>query len=1183
MWWFGKAPSIFLRSTAYLFLIKNFSIFILFLIQIEMLLDNESEKTKVHKWLSQNTETGQLDIVTGYFTVTALAVLSQNTSEKIDRYRFILGDIVNFDSAKDNALDLMNENISVEAAPKLSNTAKEAVRFLKLEKVEAKTLEPNFCHAKAYLHAAKNDERFNYFISGSSNLTEAGIGLKTTNNVELNIAETGNNSQYRELAAWFETLWTKPQAHKNKTLKDEKGSTYSKPFKEYLIEEIEKIFHEYTPRDLYYKILFELFGEQMLLELEDPVFNRQIGRLENSVIYQSLYDFQRKGVLSLIKMLQKFNGAILADAVGLGKTWSALAVMKFFQSQGREIILLCPKKLHQNWNRYRRNQNSKFEKDNLDFSIRYHTDLQHERIDKETYRHERDDTYFVNDKPKLFVIDESHNLRNDKSNRYKFLMEEIIQQNEDVKVLMLSATPINNSLIDIRNQFKLIVQGDPKGFYETLGVKNLDYAFRSAQKAFNNWRERDTPRISDFIKEIPSSFFKLTDAMLVSRTRNMIQDQEAALTFPEKQKPENLFVTPKEIGNFESFEELFDKFPPMLSGYQPAFYTESMDDKKKRQKEKLQGKKNESVLDDEIQRDKFLVKMMYILMVKRLESSWHSFKSTVEKIRNHHQNALEKIIKYQKDRKNTNVNGSDQAGKILTDEDNDDQPLDVTLGKKRKISLAMIEAAGNLNLYKKDLKKDLDALDNLVANLDRFSELIEMELTLPGNKSSQDVKLETLIARIHQKRHNGENNGNQKLVIFTVYRDTAKYLFDQMKDRGFKNIGMISGTGSMTSDSDEEIKNFEPILERFAPFTKLFREKEWKYEPAEDIITWDDKYKDWQKWITQNDPITANKLQNPIDVLIATDALSEGQNLQDADMVINYDIHWNPVRIIQRMGRIDRIGSPNKKIFGINFWPSSNINSYLDLQGRIEQRMAAMQLAGSEVQMDFSDTFKEMAEDEDLENRQKARMMKQMQTSWDDIEVNEQGLGFNDLSLEKYRQDLLEEYNSNAEKYARMPKGVYTGFKAVNEACSEKGMIALLGYPAKPPKVQNFAYQMYDLIYINQNGEPVLLNQKEVLDALTLHKNEARFIPSAIDKGEEKEIQNLVDAIQAWLKNQAVDEEKQADGTVKKKMGTEAKDLLSKIKTGDKAALKRLSQNVKVTDKFRAENFDLITWFLVSV
>ncbi len=614
-----------------------------------MLLDNKNENVKVHEWISKYTEEGSLDIVTGYFTVSALAYLAKQTNDKIDKYRFVLGDIVSTSEAKEKALDLLNENISIEAALKLHTLAKEAVNFLEQNNVIAKTLEPNFCHAKAYLHHATNDDRFNYFISGSSNLTDAGIGKSQTSNIELNIAETSNNAQFKELAGWFDNLWDNPQAHADKTLTDAKGKTYKKPFKEYLIEEIRRIFKEYTPEELYYKVLFELFGNQVLADQDNPEFNRQIGRLENTVVYQTLYKFQQKGVLSLIRMLQKYNGAILADAVGLGKTWSALAVMKFFQLQGREIILLSPKKLQYNWLRYRQGQNSKFEKDQIAFSIRFHTDLQMERMEKELYKNERADVLFRNDKPKLFVIDESHNLRNSKSNRYKFLVDEILSQNEDVKVLMLSATPINNSLNDIRNQFKLMVQGNKNGFYETLDIKNIDYTFKEAQTAFNDWREKDNTKISEFIKKIPTKFFKLTDALTVARTRAMVKSQDTHLFFPENTKPDNQFVTPKELGNFESFEELFKKFPPMLSGYQPAFYTESMDVKKARQEEKQKnnakkGKENkQSVLDDEIQRDKFLVKMMYILLVKRLESSWFSFHSTVAKIAAHHENALKKL------------------------------------------------------------------------------------------------------------------------------------------------------------------------------------------------------------------------------------------------------------------------------------------------------------------------------------------------------------------------------------------------------------------------------------------------------------------------------------------------------------------------------------------------------------
>jgi superfamily II DNA/RNA helicase len=390
---------------------------------------------------------------------------------------------------------------------------------------------------------------------------------------------------------------------------------------------------------------------------------------------------------------------------------------------------------------------------------------------------------------------------------------------------------------------------------------------------------------------------------------------------------------------------------------------------------------------------------------------------------------------------------------------------------------------------------------------------------------------------------------------------------------------MVSGSGSLTSDLDEETKNFEPILERFAPYTKLYKEKEWDFDFEKYKSN---AYQEWIKWIAVNHPKTYQKLQNPIDILIATDALSEGQNLQDSDMVINYDIHWNPVRIIQRMGRIDRLGSPNKKIFGINFWPSNNINNYLDLQGRIEQRMAAMKLAGSEVDLEFSDSFKEMAKDENLENHLNARMMEQMQTSWDDIEVSDQGLGFDDLSLEKYRQDLFEEFNKNKAKYQRIPKSVYSGFKSDKNICSKDGIIALLGYPSKPEKQREHIYREFDIIYIDYKGEMVLLNQKEVLDAIKYHKDRERFVPDAIDKGDEAAIQELVSAMKNYLDSQATETEVQPDGTKKTSMGREAKDILDKLRKGDKGALERVKQNVKIDEKYKLENFDLITWFLVT-
>lgn len=1126
-----------------------------------MIIDNENKNLKVHEWISKYTEEGTLDVVTGYFTIGALAYISQQVNDKISQFRLVLGDIVNVDTQQFRTLDLLNENITIDAALHLNSLSREAVSFLKQEKVITKTLEPNFCHAKNYLFKSKTDERFNYFISGSSNLTEAGIGLKTTNNVELNLAETGNNNQFKELVEWFNELWEKPQAHKFKTISKTDGKTEKIDFKEYLIQQIEQIFIKYTPKELYYKVLFELFGSQLMEDQDNPDFNRQVGRLENSTVYNTLYDFQKKGVLSLIKMLQKYNGAILADAVGLGKTWTALAVMKFFQLQGRELFLICPKKLQHNWNRYRKHQDSRFEKDQLDYFIRFHTDLNFERL--ETYV-DRADKHFINDKPKLIIIDESHNLRNDKSKRYKYLLEEILKKNEDIKVLMLSATPINNTLNDIRNQYKLMVQGDVHGFDESLGVRNIDYTFRTAQRVFNDWKELDSPKISEFIKDLPPTFFTLTDSLTVARTRKMINNHQTDLYFPKTAKPENIFVTPKQMGNFESFEELFDHFPPMLSGYQPAFYVD------------FEASDEKDVLHNEQQRDFFLVKMMYILMVKRLESSWYSFYSTVEKIRDHHQSVLDKIKLYQENNSNADVPDIDTS---IIDDESEEEFEELTLGKKRKISLADIDASGNLNRFKNDLKKDLDALDNIFINLQKFETTIKKEVVKPNNYKSADDKLEVLIEKIHEKRRKTVNNSNQKLVIFTVYRDTAEYLFNQLKSRGFTKIGFVSGSGSRTDDSKEETKNFEQILERFAPYTKLFNEREWDFDTDSTGL---DAYERWIPWIADNHPRVYEKISKSIDILIATDALSEGQNLQDADLVINYDIHWNPVRIIQRMGRIDRLGSPNEIVFGINFFPSNNINTYLNLQGRIEHRMAAMKLVGSEVNPEFSESFAQMAVDEKLEQRLNDKMLKQMELTFDDIETSEDNLDFSDLSLEKFRQDLLFELKANQDKYLKMPKGVYTGFIGDKYICPTNGLIALLGYPAIKPKSENHLYKVFDLIYIDYNGMMVLQNQKEVLDALTAHKDVDRYVPSKIDTGDQDSIMALYNALNKWLESQTEEIEIQEDGTEKKIMGKESRDILQKIKHGDRNAIERIKENVPVDEKYKPENFDLITWFLVN-
>lgn len=1067
-----------------------------------MLIDNENKNKKVYEWLNDYTENGTLDIVTGYFTVGALGYLSQITNDKIKKYRFILGDIVSTEQLQSHTINLLNENISIEASLKLKWVAIEAVNFLKQSKVEAKTLEPNFCHAKAYIFNTKIDKDKN-FLMGSSNLTEAGIGLKYTNNIELNIAETGNNYEFQHILEWFNELWNKPQAHYKKTVVDENKKTKQVNFKEYLIKQIEKIFIEYTPKELYYKVLFELFGEELLQEQDDPKFNREIGRLENSVIYNTLYDFQKKGVLSLIKMLENYDGAILADAVGLGKTWSALAVIKYYQLQGRETVLLCPKKLENNWKQYLKRKNSKFKSDELDYIVRYHTDLFEDRLEKDDI----DFSHLQSDKPKLIVIDESHNLRNAKSNRYKFLVDTILKKNQNLKVLLLSATPINNSLNDIKNQFSLIVKDNDHGFLETLDIKSLSGTFRTAQREFNEWSMLDNKKISKFIEKLPPEFIRLTDSLTVARTRNMIEN----LKFPNKEKPINIFVTPSDIGNFNTFKDLLDSLPPKLTAYKPAYYIEE---------------DTTDVTHNEKLRDKALVKMIYILLAKRFESSWKSFYDTILRVNEYHRSIYDTAIKYKKSKKDSIIKEDTSI------ERSDDMFSELSIGK-REIKLSDIDSCGELDNFIADLNEDLMAMEKLLLNLQHFQKSIEKEETF----ESKDTKLEKLIEIINNKK----KSTNKKIIIFTAYTDTVNYIYDELDKRGIKKLALIHGS----------TKDYESILQRFAPYTKLYTEKEWDGFEGE-------SYLQWTNWIEQNDNKTQKLLDNQIDILIATDVLSEGQNLQDADMVINYDIHWNPVRVIQRMGRIDRIGSQNDSIQGVNFWPSKDVNEYLNLQSRIEEKMATMKVVGSEIDTSFTDNLKEMAEDEALEQNQTNKMLEKLNVSWDDIETSDTSLGFNDLSLEQFRQDLFDEIQKDRDRFKNMPRGIFTGFQKLDDIISDTELIALL---------KNRVNKQYELIYIDRNGNKLAQNQKDVLEFLTKNKDKQREVSSEIDRGDMEAISALQDMIAKWAKPM-----KQTKGT----------QLLSGIMKGSKTSIERLKQDETVDKEFDIENYDLIVWFVIK-
>lgn len=1151
-----------------------------------MLVDNHSKKQKVHHWIEEYlsiSNNGEFSVVTGFFTIGALLYFVKLTNDKIAKYRFILGDITQRDVTEISSLDLLNSDLSLEKALQLKKLAIDAVKFLELDKVSLKTLEPNFCHAKVYIHSTydeKMTDHKNFFLSGSSNLTEAGLGLKESDNFELNVGGL-EPKQYEEILEWFNALWEHDKAHSTKIVVDENGKETTIDFKKYLIDQISKLFKEFLPKDIYFKILFERFYNDISLSINTPEYQRNIQKLKDSEIYNALYEFQQKGAESLINRIEKYNGAILADAVGLGKTWTALAVMKYFQNkrdddgnQKYDILLLCPKKLHQNWLKYRKDQNSRFEADKLNYAIRFHTDLDETLMQKPKYLDERRDYNFTNKKPKLIVIDESHNLRNDKSKRFDYLLNEIIKKNEDVKVLLLSATPINTDFRDVRNQVKLITKDNNGAFKDTMDINNLEYLFKQTSAHYNQWQKDKNASIAQLTQSFGRDFFALTDSLIVARTRKMIVRQQHNLVFPTKAKPINKYITPKIMLEVDTLDDLIHKFPPILSGYQPNYYTLTAEERAKRKKDEKEGiYSGENVLEDEVSRDRFLVKMIYILLLKRLESSWFSFHTTVNKILQHHQNILAKIENYQHHK-----NSETLSQNALFTDDDDDELQEYTIGK-REVKLSDIDSVGNLILFKKSLERDISKLKGLSKGMDYFSEIIAQELEEKELLKSRDTKLQELIAILNDKR---ENATNKKVIIFTTYTDTAQYLFEQLSARGFDKIAIINGNGAQTDyEGEERIANFEEVLERFAPFTKLFAERKWEDFECE-AETLQERYAQWQEWVLNVDKKVKKQLATPINILIATDALSEGQNLQDADMVINYDIHWNPVRTIQRVGRIDRLGSPNEEVFTVNFWPAPNINEYLKLQTRIEKRMAAMKIIGSEDIKDFTENYGNISVDTDLEERQTQKMLEQMQDSIEELET-EKTFGFDDLSLEPYRQDLAWELENQLNYYLQLPNGIFSGvaFAEGIEDEQREGIIALLGSPVRKAN-QKKAYQQLKLIYVDAQGKEIFSNEKEILQYLSQQKNAPRYGCEKLDVGDPTEVKYYADALAQWFEGQQAQTIVDEQGNTKKVAGKASIDRLDQLSRGKKTAIEEMKSAQTMSTKYNKDNWDLITWLIVK-
>ncbi len=751
---------------------------------------------------------------------------------------------------------------------------------------------------------------------------------------------------------------------------------------EEVLDNITNAYKENSPEFIYFVTLYNIFNE-FLEDISEDVLPNEATGFKSSVIWNKLYNFQRDAALAIINKLEKFNGCILADSVGLGKTFTALSVIKYYENRNKSVLVLCPKKLHDNWVTYRSNYvNNPLVADRLRYDILYHTDLsrqsgQSNGLDLEHINWGNYD---------LVVIDESHNFRNGgkvttdendenpRENRYLQLMNKVIRAGVKTKVLMLSATPVNNRFNDLRNQLALAYEGDSSIMDAQLKTtSSLDDIFRQAQTAFNRWsklppEDRTTKAL---LESLSFDFFEVLDSVTIARSRKHIEqyyDTTDIGKFPERLKPISRAPKLTDLPTAVSFNDIFVSVSELkLAIYTPSdFILQSKLEKYMEVREDGRfGNLSRSG------RERGIRQLMSINLLKRLESSVNSFRLTLTRIKNYIEATINSIDAVAASGSHAEVNDYDFENGLDFDEREDTVFIG---GKKTKIDLADMDYVQ----WRGYLAKDLDNLNTLL-------------FMLADITPEHDSKLQMLIEDIRNKFANPINGDNKKIIVFTAFSDTAQYLYENIapliKERTGLNTALVSGDVEARSTLKlREKMDFNKVLTLFSPISK---EKASLYP----------------------------KLNEEIDVLIATDCISEGQNLQDCDFLINYDIHWNPVRIIQRFGRIDRIGSRNAVIQLVNYWPDMDLDDYINLKGRVEARMKVSVLTAT-----GDDNPLSAEEQGDLKYRRD--QLERLKEEVVDIEEMSTGVSIMDLGLNEFRLDLLD-YMKQGHDIEHTPMGLH--------------------------------------------------------------------------------------------------------------------------------------------------------------
>ncbi len=929
------------------------------------IIDNES--STVADYLRRNLPgADNFSLVSAYFTIYGYELLESALS-KVGSVRFLFGDpasVEQLDPARNEpkSFELTEDGLIPNHTLQQKYLAKRCAEWVSRDSVAIRSAsQANFLHGKLYITESK--KIVPSAIVGSSNFTKRGLGGSDQANLEINLATTHEDT-IAELQEWFDTLWRNKQR--------------TEDVKQRVLDALKRIGSDHAPEIIYYKTLYELFRKEIEARLAGDDGITATG-FSDSQIWNKLYEFQKDGVKSVISKLMAHNGCILADSVGLGKTYTALAVIKYFELHNKPTLVLCPRKLYDNWSLYpvtNGHIDNPFPNDRFAYALLAHTDLSRESgmsgsVDLASFNWSNYD---------LVVIDESHNFRNSDGKRYQKLLEEIIRQGAKTKVLMLSATPVNTSLIDLRNQIYLMTDGREDSFQESLGVGSIRNVMAAAQKQFKEWETGQTaggPRNkTKLLENLGADFLRLLDGVSISRSRRQIEkfyaaEMERVGQFPKHETPINRYPQTDLRGQL-SFEDLAGRIREFkLSLYQPSGYV--TDPNRLKELEDTRSRQNFNQRDSE----RFLVGMMLTNFLKRLESSPKSLTLTLDRTIAKIDGLLDKIDRYEKSgRVSSGLTDDD----ILPDDDPDDEEFEVG-GNRSPYRLAELD----LTRWRNDLRQDratlLDAREQVATiTPERDGKLreIKREIRRKAKKPTTDL----------------DGRTNRKMLVFTTFKDTALYLYENLTDLARElglNMAMVSGDETRTTTGRND---FNAILTNFAPMAR----NRGKSNAASDI-----------------------------DLLIATDCISEGQNLQDCDTVLNYDIHWNPVRLIQRFGRIDRIGSRSDSVHMLNYWPTSDMDAYLKLESRVQARMALADIAATGDEDPFTET--DAQAELDFRDQQLLKLQKQIMIM-DDLD---DGPVLGDFTLDYFLTQLLRYLEGKKDELEEMPPGAY----AVTEANSD--------------------------------------------------------------------------------------------------------------------------------------------------